>query len=246
MTEEESDKKIDFKYEYEILSDDYPIYDLSFKLIVIGDSGVGKSSLTNKAVKDVFSNNFLPTVGFEFFSFMVKINDKILKLHIWDTCGQELYRSLVANFYKNCSLAILVYAIDNNDSFKNLSLWLKDLKINSNPDAKMILIGNKCDLVDERKISYEEGEKFSKDFEFEFFSETSAKTGFHAKEIFLKAAMYLYDDYILYKKNNEIERESNINMSNMDNFNDSNFIVIDKNNHKDTIKKSLIKKKSWC
>ena len=103
----------------------------------------------------------------------------------------------------------------------------------------MILIGNKCDLVEERKISYEEGDKLSKDFDFEFFSETSAKTGFNAKEIFLKAAMFLYDDYILYKKNNEIERESNINMSNMDNFNDSNFIVIDKNNHKDTIKKSL-------
>ena len=178
---------------------------------------------------------------------MVKINDKILKLHIWDTCGQELYRSLVANFYKNCSLAILVYAIDNNDSFKNLSLWLKDLKINSNPDAKMILIGNKCDLVDERKISYEEGEKFSKDFEFEFFSETSAKTGFHAKEIFLKAAMYLYDDYILYKKNNNnFERDSNINMSTMDNFNDSNVIIIDKNKHKDTIKQNLMRKKNCC
>ena len=246
MSKEESEKKIEFKYNYELLADDYPIYDLQFKMIVLGDSGVGKSSLTNKAVKDNFSNKFMPTVGFEFFTFIIKINDKIVKLHIWDTCGQELYRSLVTNFYKNCSLAILVYAINNSESFQNVSVWLKDLKINSNPDSKIFLIGNKCDLIDERKISYEEGEKLSKDFEFEFFSETSAKTGFHAKEILIKAAMCLYEDYILYKQNNEIDKESNFNMSSMDNLNESNVIVIDKKKHTDTIKQNLIKKRNWC
>jgi len=212
---EESKKKIDFKYEYEILSDDYPIYDLSFKLIVIGDSGVGKSSLTNKAVKDVFSNSFLPTVGFEFFSFMVKINDKILKLHIWDTCGQELYRSLVANFYKNCSLAILVYAIDDKESFKNLSLWLKDLKLNSNPDAKMILIGNKCDLEEERKVSKEEGENLAKKYGISFY-ETSAKTGANVQEAFTESLKNLSvkdipkeveDDYNSRKKSYRLIKE---------------------------------------
>ncbi len=97
---------------YEILPDDYTQYDLSFKLIVIGDSGVGKSCLTLKATKNLFENNYSATVGFEYFSFNIKIKDKVLKLQIWDTCGQEIYRSLITNFYRNSSLAVMVYAID--------------------------------------------------------------------------------------------------------------------------------------
>jgi small GTP-binding protein len=97
---------------YEILPDDYAHYDLSFKLIVIGDSGVGKSCLTLKATKNLFENNYSATVGFEYFSFIIKIKDKVLKMQIWDTCGQEIYRSLITNFYRNSSLAVMVYAID--------------------------------------------------------------------------------------------------------------------------------------
>jgi len=96
----------------EVLPDDYTQYDLSFKLIVIGDSGVGKSCLTQKATKNVFESNYQATVGFEFFTFNVKINDKVIKLQIWDTCGQEIYRSLITNFYRNSSLAMMVYSID--------------------------------------------------------------------------------------------------------------------------------------
>ena len=82
----------------EILEDDYPNYDLSFKLIVIGDSGVGKSCLTSKATKNIFEIAYNTTIGFEFFCFNLKIKDKVIKLQIWDTCGQELYRSLITNF----------------------------------------------------------------------------------------------------------------------------------------------------
>ena len=96
----------------EVLPDDYPRYDLSFKIIVIGNSGVGKSCLSIKATKNIFENNYLATVGFEFFNFNVKINNKIIKLQIWDTCGQEIYRSLITNFYRNSSLAIIVYEIN--------------------------------------------------------------------------------------------------------------------------------------
>jgi small GTP-binding protein len=96
----------------EILPEDYTQYDLSFKIIVIGDPGVGKSCLTMKATKNVWESNYVATVGFEFFSFNIKINDKVIKLQIWDTCGQEIYRSLITNFYRNSSLAIMTYAID--------------------------------------------------------------------------------------------------------------------------------------
>ena len=98
--------------DYEILREDYPNYDLSFKVIVIGNSGVGKSCLSMQATKHKFENNYLATVGFEFFAFNMKLDGQVIKLQIWDTCGQEIYRSLITSFYKNSSLAIIVYAID--------------------------------------------------------------------------------------------------------------------------------------
>ena len=96
----------------DVLPDDYNQYDLSFKMIVIGDAGVGKSCLTTKAAKGIFDDAYSATVGFEFLTFNVRIDGKVIKLQIWDTCGQEIYRSLITSFYKNSSLAIIVYAID--------------------------------------------------------------------------------------------------------------------------------------
>ena len=100
-------------------------YDLTFKIIVIGDPGVGKSCLTGRAVKDKFEEKYAPTIGFEFLTLSVKIEDKIIKLQIWDTCGQEMYRSLISNFYRNASLAMMVYSIDSKESFSHISTWLK-------------------------------------------------------------------------------------------------------------------------
>lgn len=95
-----------------VLGEENNHFDLSFKIIVIGDSGVGKSCLTMKATKNQFEENSTATVGFEFFSFNLKIDPKIIKLQIWDTCGQEIYRSLICNFYRNSALAIIMYSID--------------------------------------------------------------------------------------------------------------------------------------
>ena len=188
----------DFKFE--VLAEDYTNFDLSFKLIVIGDSGVGKSCLTNNAVKNIFDDSYNATVGFEFFTFNVKINDKVIKLQIWDTCGQELYRSLITNFYRNSSLAIMVYAINSKESFKNIDMWLRELRMHSNPDAKVFLIGNKIDLEMERQVSKEEGEQFCKDNKINLFLESSAKTGINAQNIFIQAARTLYNDYLRYEK----------------------------------------------
>ena len=184
---------------WEILPDDYTQYDLSFKVIVIGDSGVGKSCLTNKATKNIFEDSYNATVGFEFFSFNIKMGDKVLKLQIWDTCGQELYRSLITNFYRNSSLAIMVYSITSKDSFDNIDIWLKELRMHSNPDAKVFLIGNKIDLDNERKVEKSLGETYSKDNNLNLFMEASAKTGFNAQNVFIEAAKVLYSDYLKYK-----------------------------------------------
>ena len=203
----------DFSYhKYELLPDDFGQYDLSFKIIVIGDSGVGKSCLTNKATKDLFETDHNATIGFEFFSFNVKIDGKVVKLQIWDTCGQEAYRSLITNFYRNSSLAIMVYSIDNRESFDNIGIWLKELKTHSNPDIKIFLIGNKIDLVDSRKVLKEEAEKFKDDYMLNLYMETSAKTGFNAREIFIEAARVLFKEYNQYKK---VDEEKKIKLPNL-------------------------------
>lgn len=98
--------------ECEILPEEFPSYDFSFKLILIGNSGVGKSCISLKATKNVFDSNLHSTIGFEFVTFNVKYKGKIIKLQIWDTCGQEVYRALISTFYRDCSLAIIVYAIN--------------------------------------------------------------------------------------------------------------------------------------
>lgn len=183
----------------EILPEDYPQYDLSFKLIFIGDSGVGKSCLTTKAVKNNFEDYYQATVGFEFLTFNLKVNDKVIKIQIWDTCGQEMYKSLITNFYRSSSLAVLVYSIDQKDSFNDLDFWIKELKINNSPDTKLILVGNKSDLENKRQVEYNEGKKFAKDFQFIDFFETSAKTGENIHNMFIRAANVLYEEHIKYK-----------------------------------------------
>jgi small GTP-binding protein len=195
--EDIGDLDIDFKYE--ILPDDFLQYDLSFKIIVIGDSGVGKSCLTNRATTNLFEDAYSATVGFEFLSFNIKIEDKVIKLQIWDTCGQELYRSLITNFYRNSSLAIIVYAINSKDSSETIEMSLRELRTHSNPDAKIFLIANKIDLENERKITKEQGENFCKMNKLNLFIEASAKTGFNSKKIFIKAAKMLFDEHLKYK-----------------------------------------------
>ncbi len=192
----------DSEVKYEILPEDYTQYDLSFKIIVIGDSGVGKTCLSNKATKNTFDDSYNTTIGFEFFSFNIKMFEKVIKLQVWDTCGQELYRSLITNFYRNASLAIMVYAINNKDSFDNIDIWLKELRMHSNPDSKAFLIGNKIDLENERKVSREQGEEYSNQNNFSLFMEASAKTGFNAQKIFIEAARILYNNYLKYKDKN--------------------------------------------
>ena len=174
-------------------------YDLTFKMIVIGDPGVGKSCLTGRAVKDKFDSQYAPTIGFEFLTYSVKIKDKIIKLQIWDTCGQEMYRSLISNFYRNASLAMMVYSINSRESFMHINTWLKEVKIQSHPDIKIILIGNKSDLEDSRTVSYEEAKKFKEENQLLYFEETSAKTGINAKEAFTEAAKILFEEHLNYK-----------------------------------------------
>jgi len=196
---------------------------LTFKIIVLGDPGVGKSSLLWRATKNIFNAEYKTTIGFEFLTFTEKIGEKNIKLQIWDTCGQETYKSLISNFYRNASLAMLIYSIDIKESFNNIIKWLKEIKLQSNPDIKVVLIGNKADLEDKRQVTKEEGEKFKEENDIIFFQEASAKSGINAKEIFHQAAKILYDEYIIFfkkAKNTSLTRlsESSFNSSKLKSF----------------------------
>jgi len=224
---EENSKKEEEEIKYEILGDDVTEVDYSFKTIVIGDSAVGKSCLTLKGTKDAFKDFYSPTIGFEFLSFNIKINDKIIKLQIWDTCGQEVYRSLISSFYRNSSLAIIVYAINNRDSFDNLESWLDEIKTKTHPYLKIFLIGNKVDLEDERVVDKSTAEKLAKDHNLDLFLETSAKTGLNAQKIFVKAAQILLENYKDFSEfdardSNASKDKSSITLSRDENGNDNN------------------------
>ena len=200
----------------QILSDDFPSFDLSFKIILVGDSGVGKSCLAIRALKNIFESLYQPTIGFEFMSSYIKIDGKIIKLQIWDTCGQEVYRSLISSFYNNASLAIMVYSINNENSFNNLDFWLNEIRTKANPDINIILIGNKNDLENERKIPKDLGQEFSDNNGLNLFFESSAKTGFNVKQLFIEASKILYEQHIKYTNrfstnSDSFEKDININ-----------------------------------
>ena len=199
-------------YKIEILDEHQKNYDLNFKIIVIGNVGVGKSCLSLKATKGIFIEEYTSTVGFEFYCFNVKINNQIVKLQIWDTCGQEAYRSLIMNFYRNTSLAIVVYSVEDMDSFNDINIWLKQVKTHGTPSCKIFLIGNKIDS-EYREVSYEMGLKCKNDFFFDGFLETSAKEGINTRELFVNCATLLYEqnENIINQmkmRNNSAESES--------------------------------------
>ena len=191
----------DDEFKIEILPEDFAQYDISFKLIAIGDSSVGKSCLTTQAVRNNFMEFYQATVGFEFLTFNLRMNSNVVKLQIWDTCGQEVYKSLISNFYRNCTLALIVYAINNRTSFEHAENWLNDLKNQSNPNVRVFLVGNKSDLEQERTVSKEEAEKFKEEKKLDVFMETSAKTGENARNVLLEAAKILYKDYLKARQN---------------------------------------------
>ena len=180
-------------YKIEILDEYHKKYDLNFKIIVIGNIGVGKSCLSLKATKGIFLEEYISTIGFEFYCFNVKVDEKIIKLQIWDTCGQEAYRSLIKNFYRNASLAIIVYSVEDSQSFFDIDIWLKQIKTYGTSSCKIFLIGNKID-TNYRKVSTEQGIKCKNDFFFDCFMETSAKDGINTKELFVNCATILYEE----------------------------------------------------
>jgi len=158
-------------------------YDYLFKLLLIGNSSVGKSSLLVRFVDDIWEENFVPTIGVDFKLKTLDVNGKKVKLQIWDTAGQERFKNITASYYRGGNGVLVVYDITDRDSFTNLTSWLIEIEKNANKNVFKLFIGNKNDLESERKVTFNEGKEFADSNGMKFI-ETSAKTADKVYEAF--------------------------------------------------------------
>ena len=162
-------------------------YNYLFKYIIIGDPSVGKSNLLMKFAHNKFTDEYQATIGVEFGAKNITFNNQIYRIQIWDTAGQENFRSITRAYYKNSVCAMVVYDITNRDSFEHIQNWIQDVKDQSPKTVLIVLVGNKIDLEENRAVSYDEGSEFATKNGL-IFEETSAKTGQGIEEIFMKSA----------------------------------------------------------
>ena len=182
------------------MSDLDPEYDYLFKLILVGDSYVGKTNILSKYIKNEFNLSTKSTVGVEFGTKILKIEDKIIKAQIWDTAGQERYKSITSTYYKGAKGAFIVYDITNRLTFESVDKWIQDLNLNSDKNITLLLIGNKKDLADKRDVTTEEGEEKAKSFGLAFL-EASALTGENIDKVFDNMLKEVYTKLTIEKKN---------------------------------------------
>ena len=167
-----------------------------FKYIIAGDSGVGKTCMIYYYLYNKVKQNSTQTIGVDYSSKTLIINNQKIKLQIWDTAGQDKFRSVSKSYYRGAIGIIIVYDITSKESFLHIKSWINEVKLSAREEASFIIIGNKNDLKDQREVSYEEAKKFSDDNNF-IFLETSSITGENISEVFLKLS-----ENILNKINN--------------------------------------------
>ena len=158
-------------------------YDFIFKVLLLGNSDVGKSSLILRYVDQVWSDTFVPTIGVDFKVKTLELQNKQIKMQIWDTAGQERFRNVISSYFRGAHGILLIYDVTNRDSFKNLESWLIEIEKNASENVLKILIGNKNDLVDDKEIKTEEGQAFANRNGMQFI-ETSAKENTNVTEAF--------------------------------------------------------------
>ena len=228
-------------YIYNVLPIDYDKYDLTFKVILLGNSKVGKTNICKSGIEKNFDEEYNKTNNIEMKTFIFQINNIIIKLDIYDVSENNDNFELIL---KECSLGIFVYSINDRDSFDNIfNVWTKKFK-EKNKNGKMILVGNKSDLENNRCINKEESQKLSKELNFNYFMECSAKLNLNTENLFIETAKILYGYYkdkknnvndnkntVDNKINNDNENNINNNKNNNNNNNENdNYMLINENN----------------
>ena len=179
------------------------------KTVLLGDSGVGKSSLVLRFVTDTFRPYSESTIGASFLTKILLVNEKQSKFFIWDTAGQEKYHSLAPMYYRGAQVAIIVYDITNKNSFLTLKRWVKELKLHGPPDILIAIVGNKSDLSGNRKVSYNQAKAYADEINV-LFIETSAKNNSNINELFTNISNQIPEQ----KKNDNFSNIVDINKIN--------------------------------
>lgn len=162
-------------------------YDYLFKLLLIGDSGVGKTCVLFRFSEDAFNATFISTIGIDFKIRTIELDGKKIKLQIWDTAGQERFRTITTAYYRGAMGIMLVYDITNEKSFENIKNWIRNIEEHASADVEKMILGNKCDMTDRRQVSRERGEELAIEYGIKFM-ETSAKASINVEESFFTLA----------------------------------------------------------
>lgn len=168
-------------------------YDRLFKILLCGDSGVGKTCLISQFTDQQIRKSHITTIGIDFKLKTLSIDGKRIRLQIWDTAGQERFETLTAQYYRRAQGIMLVYDITHEQSFANVSKWLRNIEENAVEDVKLVLVGNKVDLEDQRQVTVKRGEKLARQHRIEFF-ETSAWKNISIMESFTSLARSILDN----------------------------------------------------
>ncbi|KAI0461467.1 Rab GTPase ypt6 [Komagataella kurtzmanii] len=164
-----------------------------YKIVFLGDQGVGKTSLITRFMYDTFNDHYAATVGIDFLSKTLYLDDKTVRLQLWDTAGQERFRSLVPSYIRDSNVAIIVYDTTSKSSFQSVDKWCDDVRNERGENVIICLVANKADLADQRVISTEDGEKKATGLKVDLFIETSTKKGYNVKNLFRKVAKTLLE-----------------------------------------------------
>ena len=180
------------------------LFDVKYKIMVLGESRVDKTQLINRYTKGEFGGVYLTTVGVDFQDKIIDIENKKVRLQIWDTAGQEKFRNVTKSYFQSAHGFVLVYDITDKESFEKLNFWIDQNILNGPKNMKFVLVGNKCDLTEHRQVSIEDGENLAKKYNIKFF-EASARDGTNVNELFFYLANEIYQDFKFKGNINKVE-----------------------------------------
>ncbi|KAM0675152.1 hypothetical protein GVAV_001495 [Gurleya vavrai] len=169
-------------------------YKYLFKIILIGDSGVGKTCLIKRYTDEIYQQNYISTIGVDFKIKTIQVNNEPVKLQIWDTAGQERFRTITNSYYRGAHGIIVVFDLTDRESFNSVSDWIEEIKAHANENIEIVLIGNKVDLKEKIEVSDKMMEDFvAKSLNNSVFLKTSAKENYCVEEVFVKLASNLVE-----------------------------------------------------